>query len=287
MDQFLAHTSTPDQPYGNRQVALERREHALAMKRQGAPAAAENHAVVNTTQAVETKDGLLCAAAAPRALLFLDLDGVLADFDGGVVRVTGKQPGIFALRDGCSIHAVRVPAAACAVTDISDCAEHQSASEMWRKLARSERFFATLGWTRGCGEVLWRSLAPFGPCILTGLPRGTWAEPQKREWCKKRLGAEVQVLCCLSKDKKSFAARCVREGRDAILVDDRLSNCEQWRSVGGIAVHHTSLEKTLRQLSDLGFACAGGGDAGQIERRPRRDTAFEASCRRVDTIGHT
>ena len=203
------------------------------------------------------------------------------------MRVTGKQPGIFALRDGCSIHAVRVPAAACAVTDISDCAEHQSASEMWRKLARSERFFATLGWTRGCGEVLWRSLAPFGPCILTGLPRGTWAEPQKREWCKKRLGAEVQVLCCLSKDKKSFAARCVREGRDAILVDDRLSNCEQWRSVGGIAVHHTSLEKTLRQLSDLGFACAGGGDAGQIERRPRRDTAFEASCRRVDTIGHT
>ena len=156
-----------------------------------------------------------------------------------------------------------------------------------RDSARSERFFATLGWTRGCGEVLWRSLAPFGPCILTGLPRGTWAEPQKREWCKKRLGAEVQVLCCLSKDKKSFAARCVREGRDAILVDDRLSNCEQWRSVGGIAVHHTSLEKTLRQLSDLGFACAGGGDAGQIERRPRRDTAFEASCRRVDTIGHT
>ncbi len=44
-----------------------------------------------------------------------------------------------------------------------------------------------------------------------------------------------------------------QEGREAVLIDDSETNCREWRSVGGIAVHHTSLHDTLHQLHALGF----------------------------------
>ena len=49
--------------------------------------------------------------------LFLDLDGVLVDFDAGVVRATGRPP-----------HALDV-------------------RTMWSRLARARGFFEHLGWT--------------------------------------------------------------------------------------------------------------------------------------------
>ncbi len=161
-----------------------------------------------------------------RCRLFVDLDGVLADFDSGVLRVTGRQP------------------------------HRQSPGDMWRKLqAARPPFFEGLGWTKDCGQKLWDSIAPFSPAVLTGLPRGTWAEPQKRKWCARFLGASVKVHCCASKDKKNYATSCLRfEKRQPVLIDDRLSNCEEWKKAGGAAIHHRCLAETLRQLRDLGYS---------------------------------
>ena len=38
-----------------------------------------------------------------------------------------------------------------------------------------------------------------------------------------------------------------------ILIDDRLSNIEQWRSQGGIGILHTSAVNTIQQLKELGL----------------------------------
>jgi hypothetical protein len=161
-----------------------------------------------------------------RRRLFVDLDGVLADFDSGVLRVTGRQP------------------------------HQQSPGDMWRKLQSARPpFFEGLGWTKDCGQKLWDNIAPFAPAVLTGLPRGTWAEPQKRKWCARFLGASVKVHCCASKDKKNYATSCLRfEKRQPVLIDDRLSNCDEWKQAGGTAIHHTCLAATLRQLRDLGYS---------------------------------
>jgi hypothetical protein len=80
----------------------------------------------------------------PPARLFVDLDGVLADFDEGVKQVTGRTP------------------------------EQQSPQEMWRKLGAVAKpgFFANLRWTQQCGEELWNAVKRSSPSILTGLPRG-------------------------------------------------------------------------------------------------------------------
>ncbi len=59
-------------------------------------------------------------------------------------------------------------------------------------------FFDTLHWT-GNGPKVWEILQDLRPTILTGLPRGNWAEKQKRRWCKENLGEHVPVICCLSK----------------------------------------------------------------------------------------
>ncbi len=59
---------------------------------------------------------------------------------------------------------------------------------MWRRLSRTRGFFETMPLTPDA-MVLWDFCLPREPRILTGLPRGTWAEGQKRRWVAKRLGA--------------------------------------------------------------------------------------------------
>jgi hypothetical protein len=158
---------------------------------------------------------------APRRKLFLDLDGVLADFDRGVEAVTGRRP------------------------------DQLSTRTMWRALAAEPDFFGTLEMMRDALD-LWHFCKPFEPVILTGLPFGHWAPAQKRRWVRRMLGEEVPVITCLSRDKHRYAAP------GAVLVDDRPSLREPWERAGGIFVLHKSAAQSIADLTRLGFA---GGEA--------------------------
>ena len=89
--------------------------------------------------------------------LYVDLDGVLADFDSKVKEITGKLPNELKLGD------------------------------MWRQLARYGDFFYRLDWMPD-GEQLWDYVKRYKPTILTGIPHGNWAPGQKRRWCGEKLG---------------------------------------------------------------------------------------------------
>lgn len=148
--------------------------------------------------------------------LFLDLDGVLADFDRGVVAVTGRRP------------------------------EELPPPAMWRALARHPDFFNTLEFMAD-GRTLWDYCAPFAPRILTGLPLGSWAPDQKRRWVARMLGAEVEVITCLARDKARFG------GPGTVLVDDRGSARAAWEAAGGAFILHTGAVESIESLRSLGF----------------------------------
>ena len=151
---------------------------------------------------------------------FVDLDGVLADFDAGVQALFGRSP------------------------------DELPPPVLWSRLAKTPGFYNELEWMND-GKELWNFVVKFGPTILTGLPRGTWAEPQKRSWCKRELGENVPVIACLSKEKPEKAKATVAKGIVPVLIDDRQSLQEAFEAIGGIFVHHRSSKGSLAELRKL------------------------------------
>jgi hypothetical protein len=148
--------------------------------------------------------------------LFLDLDGVLADFDRGVKELTGKPP------------------------------EEQGLRSMWRALARHPDFFNTLSFMADA-DILWAFCRPHEPTILTGLPLGSWAPAQKARWVSRMLGGDTPLITCLSRDKPRYS----KPGH--VLVDDRARARAGWEAKGGVFIHHTSAERSIAQLLEAGF----------------------------------
>jgi hypothetical protein len=153
--------------------------------------------------------------------LFLDLDGVLVDFDRGVFFHTGKSPN------------------------------DQTPKQMWSVLARVKSFYSKLDWMAD-GKLLWEQTKALDPVILTGLPLGKWAEPQKRAWCKRELGKNIEVICGMSRDKHLLAWDWLHERGLAnvipVLIDDRLKTKFAWEESGGKFILHFSAEESLREL---------------------------------------
>lgn len=151
--------------------------------------------------------------------LFVDLDGVLADFDAGVRAVLGAPPEAFHART------------------------------LWPALARVPGgFFRTLAPMADAAE-LWTHCSAFeSVTILTGMPMGDWAEPQKRTWCAERLGLTGErVITCFARDKHVYATP------GAVLVDDSERHREPWERAGGTFVLHVNAATSLARLRALGF----------------------------------
>lgn len=151
--------------------------------------------------------------------IFCDLDGVLVDFDTGVLRILKKPP------------------------------DELPAGLMWAIIKKTPDFYNKLDWMSD-GKQLWTYLTnsinvDIDVKILTGVPRGfKEAEGQKRSWCKRELG-ESKVICCPTKDKPKYATQ------GAILIDDRLKIADEWIANGGIFIHHTNSENTINELKRL------------------------------------
>lgn len=158
--------------------------------------------------------------------LFVDLDGVLADFDEGVRRITGKEPAELHPRS------------------------------MWPAIAKTKGFYDGLNWMSD-GRDLWAAVKDYNPAILTGLPMGKWAEPQKRSWCKRELGPDIPVITGMSRRKAELAAQWMEDeglgDRKPVLVDDRLKMKEAWEAAGGLFVLHLNASGSIRELADLGY----------------------------------
>lgn len=148
--------------------------------------------------------------------IFVDLDGVLVDFDYGVKRILNKEP------------------------------DEISPRLMWSRIASTGDFFTHLPWMDG-GKLLWTSIvkAGYDPVILTGCPRGEYAPKQKKQWCDRELGIEVEVITTYSKLKHTFCTP------GSILIDDNALLGPAWIEAGGMFVLHKNTESTLRILKEM------------------------------------
>lgn len=149
--------------------------------------------------------------------LFVDLDGVLANFEKGVLDVTG-----FPIN------------------------KQKSNSQMWKALYQHGNFYAELDMMADA-MVLWNYVKKYNPTILTGIPRGNWAPPQKEAWVAKHLGSSVPVITGMARDKYNYAAE------NHILIDDTKRNIDEWNRAKGIGIHHIGAKSSIEQLQDLGL----------------------------------
>ncbi len=149
--------------------------------------------------------------------IFLDCDGVLADFDTAAERIFGENP--------------------------QQAEDRLGTPEFWRLLRESGRFFHDLPLLAD-GLELYTAIAHLNPIILTGCPAGGWAETGKQAWAERHFPS-VPMITCRSRDKRNH----MKPGD--ILIDDFLKYRALWLEAGGIFIHHTSAADSLRQLADL------------------------------------
>jgi hypothetical protein len=149
--------------------------------------------------------------------LFLDCDGVLADFDAGVRQLLGTTPLNFQKRHG--------------------------AGEFWRRLAKHGNFYADLP-EMADAQDLFQAVRHLKPTILTGLPLGTWAAPQKERWAARHFPG-VPIITTMARQKHLHM-----EPGD-VLVDDRENHRHLWDKADGIFIHHKNAADSIRQLSKI------------------------------------
>jgi hypothetical protein len=153
----------------------------------------------------------------PGPRLFLDADGVLADFDEGARRLLGMSPRAFE--------------------------EKRGRREFWRRIAGAKDFYGSLPQMPDA-RLLFDAVKHLKPTILTGLPLGNWAAPQKVRWAAEHFPG-VPIITCMARDKHKH----MKPGD--VLVDDRENHRDTYEAHGVVFVHHKSAADSLRQLAKI------------------------------------
>lgn len=169
-------------------------------------------------------------------MLYLDMDGVVADFDGGLA-ARGILP-----RDDYWMARPR---------------EHWSAEEIdhdTRVTAAmdDDKFWLGLKHYPGAREFLHDAIKlwPAKVKFLTALPRKeSRAGPVrliKKLWLWEHLGVYPRdVITCVRSEKQCYAQT------GGVLVDDMTKNCAEFEKAGGLYVCHKDFLTTIKALKEI------------------------------------
>jgi 5' nucleotidase, deoxy (Pyrimidine), cytosolic type C protein (NT5C) len=148
--------------------------------------------------------------------LYLDCDGVLADFDSGAKAIFGMHPKAFQARFG--------------------------PGKFWQKLATAPDFYGTLPLMPDAME-LFEGVRHLDPIILTGLPMGNWAAAQKVRWAAEHFPG-TKIITTMARDKRDHCKH------GDVLVDDTEKHGHLWEGAGGIFILHRSAAESLQRLAE-------------------------------------
>ena len=147
--------------------------------------------------------------------VWLDCDGVLADFDAGFKKLTG--------------------------VDAQTYEDTHGSSAFWACIAQSKTFFTNLP-VMAEGLKLYNSVKHLRPIILTGTPVGDWSVPQKLRWRDLHFPG-VPMVTCRSKVKRDYCQP------GDVLIDDLLKYRDLWTEAGGHFIHYTqNADETVETL---------------------------------------
>jgi 5'(3')-deoxyribonucleotidase len=156
--------------------------------------------------------------------LYIDMDGVVADFDEYAAQTLGVPPsgGIYP-------------------------------DDIWQQLAVNARLYRDLKKTEYADRLIEECFdlaltKDYEILFLTAVPKGNdikWAFYDKVIWAQKYYPNIPVHFGPYSVDKWHHCQL------GDILIDDRASNIEEWRAAGGIAIHHVDIDATLYELSKL------------------------------------
>lgn len=150
--------------------------------------------------------------------IYIDMDGVLVDFNKGYLDLTG--------------------------IDLSN--SYRNDEEFWEPIDKAGySFWIGLPWKKD-GKKLWSYIKKYKPILLSAPSRRDESRVGKMDWVKKEL-PNTRLILRSAKNKKEFA------NENSILIDDRPENIQGWIDAGGIGVLHDTTEKTLKELKKLGL----------------------------------
>lgn len=152
--------------------------------------------------------------------IYIDLDGVLADFDAWKDEFGKTHPEIN--------------------TDIQ---------EFWTQAATVDRLYYHLDLMPDASALMMYLESLGIPlAILTAIPRRKSipsAESDKREWVKENIGDIEFHIGPFAKDKQRFS----KPGM--VLIDDKQKNIDEWNAKGGDGVVFTSTNRTIKAIEAL------------------------------------
>jgi hypothetical protein len=150
--------------------------------------------------------------------IYVDMDGVLADFDKHYLKTFGKVP----MRPG---------------------------GVDWKAVREHKGFYQSIPQMPDL-DMLWDRLYPYKPIVLTGIPSSVAeaeAEDNKREWCKRHLTPDTEIITCRAKDKHTFCQP------GDLLIDDYEKHRQLWIDAGGLWITHINARATCAWLTELGI----------------------------------
>lgn len=157
------------------------------------------------------------AASSKEFTIYVDMDGVLVDFDKGFRELSGKDP--------------------------LDYMEEHGKPAFWKALQKEPRFFLNLDWMPD-GEELWNYIEPYNPTVLTTPVHSMkYCKEDKKSWAEGHLGKDRKVIFSFKKEEYATPT--------SILIDDRDKNIIPWNASGGIGILHISTNSTTKELKKI------------------------------------
>ena len=161
----------------------------------------------------------------PSTEIYVDMDGVLADFFGEWARLMGKEDW----RD---------------IKDVSPAlAKIRATDDFWLKLPvlpQAKQLLALIKQVKGEYNICTSPLAD-----------DPNSEPHKRVWIEKNLGFFPPKNVYITHNKPQYATN--KNGKPNILIDDYGVNIDKWEAAGGIGFKYKDhkFERTAQELGQL------------------------------------
>ena len=182
--------------------------------------------------------------------IYVDLDGVLCDFDKGIVKVVKESVENKSLmaslnKDEHDIMKIKFILDKKKEEGVREVLKNDVFKNLMRKLIFNDpTWWESLHWLPE-GKKLWNFLIELNPkpIILTSSFKGTDSVPGKTKWVKENLGEEIELE--IIDDKETLA------DQNSILIDDRQQIVDKFAKAGGKYILHVTADKTINEVKEF------------------------------------